>query len=298
MVLANKNIKKFICFLIVMIMSVAMFAVVSFAAETASTDQVVELVGTNIHTATQNNAYELAGGGSIAGSELFVETQDSSASGVAKFNINTTNYEKLSANGKRSFSDDIFNAIVSATADDGSDDAVDGANDSTADIWYSYLQNKGLGSKFMDQILAGTKPDFVSARRIWTPFQGIVNTILGILAIVGMALLGIVIVLDIFYIALPPVQMLVADEGGDHAGGRGSRRGKSKLFSDDAIYAVQVASEQGDAGGSKKQALAIYLKRRVVMLILLGICLLYLVSGSIYTLVSKILDLVSGFIGF
>ena len=70
------------------------------------------------------------------------------------------------------------------------------------------------------------------------------------------------------------------------------------MFSDDALYAVKVAEESSDAGGSKKQALGVYLKRRIPMLVLLGICLLYLVSGSIYTLVGYILDLVSGFIGF
>ena len=62
--------------------------------------------------------------------------------------------------------------------------------------------------------------------------------------------------------------------------------------------AVKVAEESDSSDGNKKQALGIYLKRRIFMLILLGICLLYLVQGQIYTFVGWILDLVSGFLGF
>ena len=109
-----------------------------------------------------------------------------------------------------------------------------------------------------------------------------------------MSLLGLVIVADIAYIALPPVRIF-AEEGGE--GKKGGIR--SHLFSYEATQAVKIAENGGGNGnGETKQALGIYFKRRVVMLIVLGICLMYLVNGQIYTLVGWILDLVSGFLKF
>ena len=45
-------------------------------------------------------------------------------------------------------------------------------------------------------------------------------------------------------------------------------------------------------------ALGVYFKYRWLELVVLGICLLYLVSGNIYSFVAWVLDLVSGFLGF
>ena len=112
-----------------------------------------------------------------------------------------------------------------------------------------------------------------------------------------MSLLGVVLVSDVMYIALPPLQALVPPDGPREARAEGTSAVAklSFIFSDDARYAVRTAMAEENG---KKQAYGIYLKRRVVMLILLGICLLYLVSGQIYSLVGKLLDLVSGFLGF
>ena len=69
---------------------------------------------------------------------------------------------------------------------------------------------------------------------------------------------------------------------------------KSFLVTAAALNAVK-AEESAQDGGGTKQALGIYFKNRVIMLIILGICLFYLVQGQIYKLVGIILDLVSGF---
>ena len=80
------------------------------------------------------------------------------------------------------------------------------------------------------------------------------------------------------------------------AGEESERKGvKSCIFSHDATYAVEQAENNDKGDGSPKQALGIYFKRRVIMLIMLGICLLHLISGRIFSIVGSILDLVSGF---
>jgi hypothetical protein len=141
----------------------------------------------------------------------------------------------------------------------------------------------------MNVILEDTKPDFVAANKIYKPLSSVVNVVLGVIAVMIMAFLGIVMVADIAYITLPPVRLFVADSN-DGKHGSTAKVASSKIFSHDALYAVKQA-EEGDDG---RQALGIYFKRRVMMLILLGICLMYLVQGQLYTFVGRILDLLSG----
>ena len=107
-------------------------------------------------------------------------------------------------------------------------------------------------------------------------------------------------VLDLSYMCIPAFRMMLS---GDGATGNGTGNGsKPKIISYEAVSAVQLAETgsgtSGQQGGTNKLAVGIYFKKRVVMLIVLGICLLYLIQGQIFALVSMILDLVSGFLGF
>lgn len=233
-----------------------------------------------VHGKIESVQYPVDGGGYLAGKELL----DSSSG-----KINEAKFATLTSKGQSQVVSDIAKFSNEKVADPDENNDV---SKSTAENWWKELQQtKGVGSKFLNVILENTKPDFVTANQIYKPFSGVVGTVLGVIAVVGMGILAVVMVSDIMYIALPPMRMMV-QEGKDKNGG-----GKSSfLISSDAIYAVEQAEQNND--GNKKHAIGIYFKRRVVMLILLGICMLYLVSGSIFTLVGTILDLVSGFIGF
>lgn len=233
----------------------------------------------SVYSEMSSNTYELEGGGYVSGKELFT---GSAGKGYdldeAQFGLLTSDAQSLVVKDIATYS----NAKIGEN----------GVTEQTVQNWWKQLQTKnGVGSKFLNTILENTKPDFVTANAIWKPFSGPVGTVLGLIAVMIMAFLGVVMVADISYITLPPVRLFVSDDE------KGSRFVKSKLFSHDALYAVQKAESDSD-NGSPKQALGIYFKRRVFMLILLGICLLYLVNGAIYTLVGYILDLVSGFLGF
>lgn len=227
--------------------------------------------------------YAVDGGGYLSGSELFEQDKENGG-----FTVKEDEFQTLTSSAQTSFVEDIAQESQNAI------DKEDNVSESTVQNWWKELQSiNGIGSKFMNEILKNTKPDFVTANAIYQPFSGVVGTVMGVIAVLLMAFLGIVLVCDICYIALPPVRNLVADEDGH------GKIAKSKMFSYDAIYAVQCAEQNSDNGsGGGKQALGIYLKRRIVMLIILGICLMYLVNGQIYTAVGWILDLVSGFLGF
>lgn len=278
--------------LVVFVMMFAMFLSVLFSntvvfasssIQATKDEQAKRALTLEVSGNLRQEKYEVDGGGYLTGEELF---EGDTTEG---FTVNEDEFNKLTSAAQTRLVGDIAQESTNAV------DTVDGVSESTVQNWWKELQSlDGVGSKFMNEILKNTKPDFVTANAIYQPFSGVVGTIMGLLAVLLMAFLGIVIVCDICYIALPPVRNFVAD--GD--GGNG-KIAKSKMFSYDAIYAVQCAEQNSDGGsGSGKQALGIYLKRRVIMLIILGICLLYLVQGQLYTAVGWLLDLVSGFLGF
>lgn len=234
---------------------------------------------TDVWTAFAGKSFELEGGGYVEGQDLF----DDIGNG---YDLNENQFSKLSSSAQQ----EVVNLIAEES---NKSIGSDGVTEDTVTAWWKQLQTKeGVGSKFLNEILKNTKPDFVTANQIFEPFSGPISTVIGIIAVVMMSLLGVVMVADIAYITLPPVRLLVEDK--DNGG-----KPKSKIFSYDAVNAVRIAEEQSTGEKSEgKQALGIYFKRRIFMLILLGICLLYLVQGQIYTLVGYILDLVSGFLGF
>lgn len=257
----------------------ALMLVLSLATATFADPQ-TELQG-DVYREIAGNEYEKEGGGYVKGEAILKLDGTDYVFDEAAYNSLTSEAQT-----------DIINDIKAAS--DRSVENNSEVSESTVQNWFKELQSiDGVGSKLMTTILGNTKPDFVTANTLYQPFSGIVGTILGLLSVLLMAFLGIVMVLDISYIALPPMRMLVCEgESGKN------KTLRSNLISNDAIYAVKVAEENDGGDGSKKQALGVYLKRRIPMLILLGVCLLYLIQGQIYTLVGWILDLVSGFLGF
>lgn len=244
-------------------------------------EQAMQNLTTYVYGKMSQNEYTLKEGGSVKGSELF---QGKPTEG---YDLNEKVFAGLSSKAQSQVVADISSLSREAI----NSTSVRGVEQSTVQSWWKQLQTKeGVGSKFMGEILKNTKPDYVTANRIYEPFSGLVGTILGIGAVGIMAFLGIVMVADISYIALPPVRIFYSDKVKNGGG--------SKLFSNDAIYAVQVAEEGGGGDGDKKQALGVYFKRRVIMLLILGVCLLYLVQGQIYVAVGFLLDLLNGFLGF
>ena len=278
-----KTSRKLLCILLTVVMLMS-FVVSTYAASDDPDTQLKQFV----YEQVKSNKYDKEGGGTVLGSALFDTTNGT-------YDLLEVEYNKLTSNAQTQLVKDIKAASDAAVEDTASASNV---SEDTVQNWFKELQSlDGVGSKLMSTILSDTKPDFVTAKKIYEPFSGIVGTILGLLSILLMSFLGIVMVLDISYIALPPMRMFVGETNGRGKDGGGGGI-KSNLVSNDAIYSVKVAEESDGTDGSKKQALGVYLKRRIPMLILLGVCLLYLVQGQIYTLVGWILDLVSGFLGF
>lgn len=243
--------------------------------------------------------YDKSGGGYY----LYKEIMDDSAATTGY--INETKFNELTAGGRREFLTDVIrigNNLVSHWSEEGqnSQDGSRYISEQTMNTYMEKVQNlPNAGSQLISSLMAQTKPDYVTANRIYQPFSGVVGTILGVISILIMSLLGVTMANDLAYIVIPMYQLFLdGDSDGDSKG----TKGMAKIVSQEARNAVKSAENDGGAGGQSgtknKLAVGVYFKHRWKSLVILGICLLYLVQGQIYSFVGWILDLLSGFIGF
>lgn len=249
-----------------------------------------QALGTQPYGDMANKYYTTQGGGTTKYSDVVDKSTG----------LPNAQFENLTSKSKEEILRDMYNIALATQKADPNNVA-----DSTVNTWLTSLQNtNGIGTKLMSTILEDSKPDFVSAQRILSPFNGPVNTAIAIVAILTMSLLGLTMALDLFYINIPAVRLFLDPDGGAGSGsGRGDHKGKMKFISHEAVTAVQQAeggsgSGKSQGGSENKIASGVYLKQRVFGLVAVGLCLLYLVQGQIYTFVSWFLDLFSGLVGF
>jgi hypothetical protein len=254
------------------------------------------------------NRYKLSGGGYAYYTQLWNTAAISSVvteGGSGNADLFADNFSNLTSKGKQDFLEDILtmaNAITADTENGYNVGAGAPTSDTVTDFVDKIQQESGMGATLLASLLQNTKPDYVTANKIYEPFSGTVGTILGIVSIAIMALLAITMGLDLAYITIPAFQMAMG--GSESTSGNGDKsKGIGKIISMEAHKAVQAA-EGGQGGGGQggsgeyKAAVGIYFKYRWKGLVMLAICLLYLVQGQIYSLIAWFIDLFSGLLGF
>lgn len=250
-------------------------------------------VVTGMHDFSQKT-YKTKEGGYVAYTTL-VGTQDASTIKLSP------QFEELTTGQQQQFIKDMMTIAYDA-ADEyaptgkkaGKGKTVTEIDDSTIDEWMQLLSNaSGMGSSMLAALMADVKPNYASANNIFKPFSGVIGTVLALLSIIVMALVGVTMAMDVCYITIPAFQLAM---NGDGDGGDG--KGKSKIGGIISADAKAACSEKDNGNCTSKEALGKYFKTRVFGLCLLGICLLYLVNGQIYTFVSWLINLMSGFLGF
>lgn len=243
--------------------------------------------------------YKKSGGGYY----LYTEMADATNSEV----FSEAKYNELTAGAKKSYLENyirIANAWSEAvTKDSGMFNSANTITEDTVNDLLEEVQNtSGAGSQMLASLLQNTKPDFVTANRIYKPFSGIVGTVLGVISILIMALLGVTIALDIAYIVIPAFQLFLDGDSDGGGAQSGAAKGMARIISQEARNAVKSVENGGGAGGqsgsSNKLAISVYAKHRWKSMLVLGVCLLYLVQGQIYAFVAWVIDLMSGFLGF
>ena len=140
------------------------------------------------------------------------------------------------------------------------------------------------------------RADTGAATQALEGFKQPLQMIVGILAWVVIAGMGLITALDIAYIAIPVFRGWYTDtaqSGSKITGTTDNKTGEAKLrwVSDDAVYAVKVATV-----GEGKSPIKVYLFKRIGAYIMVAIVIFMLLTGNIQIFVNLALDLVSGII--
>jgi len=273
-------------------------SVVAFASSTAAEayNELVRVVhsgeyqsiSTGTHVDVSAKSYKTSGGGFLLYSELIPD-----AGGTDNF-VNETKFQTLTSTAKQDFLQDqlkIANLMAADTEAGNSYNTKEVSNDTVVVMTNVLQQKSGMGSQLLATLLQNTKPDYVTANRIYQPFSGVVGTFLGFASIIIVALLGCHMGLDLAFINLPTIQLLFGD--GD---GKDGEKKYSKLVSRAARRAVKQAEGEGNGSGGGKSATWAYFWMQVKEITILVIALLYLIAGQIFSLVARFVDLFSGFL--
>lgn len=148
--------------------------------------------------------------------------------------------------------------------------------------------DKELQAMMLPLIFDNTSADLYTAMKWVSPILQVFRVVLGIGAIVLIALIFLSTVLDCAYIGIPMAR-------GNKEGGSGND--KPFGISYDAISVVKEVESSLDGNNRYKNPYFLYFIRRSTTYIVLVICILYLVVGELSGLMSWLLSLGSGVVG-
>ena len=219
---------------------------------------------------------------------LTVDSKPSGGFYYITINLDMTAYKSMSMSNREK----VMNIVLSTIRDSK-------LSSTNRNKIYNFIAQQDTPvSSLIKQLGENVKPDYYKAYSYFKPFEGVLGTLLGFLAILIMALLAFTMVMDLAYINIPGFQWFI-DKGKEkiheekaEKGALGAH-GKSLLVSNEAKAAVEQAFQKNGTGAS---VMGIYFKSRVKQLVVLFICLLYLISGQIYTLVESIVDMFNNFV--
>ena len=227
----------------------------------------------NINSTIHINNLMLSNDSAVADPNFLTYNYDSAAKTV-NITINMNDYNKLSSKNKQAVMqyalDGIYNSQISKT--------------NRNKIYNALCKQDETTSSLVRQLSTDVTADFGHAYEYFKPFSGPLGVVLGIIAFVIFILLGFTLLLDIAYITLPFLQ-----------GWLTKTDGTARLVSIEATNAVK--EQESKAGSKYVNPLGIYLKSKIKQYIAIFICLLYLLSGQIYTLLANFMDYFSGLLG-
>ena len=196
------------------------------------------------------------------------------SSNVANITINMTEYNKLGNKAKQDLMqvalDTTYNSNVSKT--------------NRNKIYNALCKQDEPTSALVRQLSEDVNADFAGAYKYFKPFSGPLGVVLGLLTLAIFVISGLTLVIDIAFITLPFVQSLLLNTDG-----------KAKFVSIEAVNAVK--EQESKSGSEYVNPMGIYLKSKTKQYIAIFICILYLMSGKIFSLLARFMDYFSGVLG-
>lgn len=196
------------------------------------------------------------------------------SSNVANITINMTEYNKLGNKAKQDLMqvalDTTYNSNVSKT--------------NRNKIYNALCKQDEPTSALVRQLSEDVNADFAGAYKYFKPFSGPLGVVLGLLTLIIFVILGLTLVIDIAFITLPFVQSCLLNNDG-----------KAKFVSIEAVNAVK--EQESKSGSEYVNPMGIYLKSKTKQYIAIFICILYLMSGKIFSLLARFMDYFNGILG-
>ena len=135
-------------------------------------------------------------------------------------------------------------------------------------------------SGLVRQLSEDVRVDMPAAYEWFRPFSSPLGVFLGVVTIAIFTLLGISIVLDIAFLTIPGIQWFLIKPCSDND--------KPRLVSLEAWESYKQATQ------THEQVLWLFFRKKSGQMVVLGICILYLVSGNLFALVAKMVDYLQG----
>lgn len=143
---------------------------------------------------------------------------------------------------------------------------------------YNFIEDQdGTVAAAIRFLSSNTSADFVTASNWLRPFTGGVSTFLGIMCLIIFISMSISVVIDCAYLTLAAVEAILD---------RDDPNKKPLLVSREAWKSKREA----DSSNNYVSPMPLYFKRRIVMMVISGVCLLYLISGQIYDIMNWLVD--------
>jgi hypothetical protein len=203
-------------------------------------------------------------------------------------------YKHLDETSKQAFIDAAkdYSEYYAGTEQDNFD-----ASTAVSDWWSRVVATDGVGANYVASLTKGLKADLTAGYSVFKPLQSIINTILGAGAIIIIAFLLVSILIDLFYITLPPVRMAMDNSGKKNHDTNYGRNTTSHTSTSGPSYVSAAAREAVHAEESGENGLWVYLKKSIIKIIVLALCLVLLISGQVFTFVGWVLNLVADMFG-
>lgn len=184
--------------------------------------------------------------------------------GLVKFN--NIAYSKYSLKTKNRFMDTALGAVKSSSI-----------NTKDKNKLFNFIADQDTTtSTALRTLKTDAQADIASAAAWYKPFSGPISTVLGVIALLTLLSLGITSVIDIAYLVVPVFRMFLDKDD----------TGKRPRFVSQEAYGAMQESEND----SKKDYMLIYLRRRALVMFIVGLAVLYLITGSIFELVGFLFD--------
>lgn len=270
-----KKVSHITSFILILMMGMVMILSPSFIAH-AENNPVMTISNVESKEKTEvSNAFDNANSdlSKLGMEDFLVVSEDENSDKNINIEIDMQAYNRLSQEKKKQVMGIALNAIETS-----------GVSKINRGKIYNFIANNDKStSNLVRQLSDDVTADYVNAYSVFKPFTGFIGIVLGCVTLAIFICLALTIVFDLAYIVIPVWQEFLNTH---------TDKEKPKLTSLEAWSAVREA-EKG-AGNEFREPLGIYFKTKAKQFIIMGICLLYLVSGKIYVLIAYIMDAFSG----